>query len=97
MLSNLDATLDAFGAWDACDVHFRYMAELPISAVGHVTKSTPTAFWANNLTAFKSNCTPAEIDTQAIKYSTKKCALWVRSSFNDIAKDTLQSVLQPRR
>jgi hypothetical protein len=23
MLSNLDATLDAFGAWNDCDVHFR--------------------------------------------------------------------------
>jgi hypothetical protein len=31
MLSNMDASLDAFGTWDYCDVHFRYMAALPIS------------------------------------------------------------------
>jgi hypothetical protein len=44
MLSNLDAILDAFGAWDDCDVHFRYLTSLPISVVGRVVKSTTTAF-----------------------------------------------------
>jgi hypothetical protein len=34
MLNNLDATLDAFGAWDDYDIHFRYLASLPISIVG---------------------------------------------------------------
>jgi hypothetical protein len=47
MLSNCDATFDAFGAWGDCDVHFRYTTALPISVVGRVSKSTPTAFWAN--------------------------------------------------
>jgi hypothetical protein len=55
MLSNLDATLYTLRAWDDCDVHFRYMAALPISVVGRVAKSTPTAFWANHLAALKSN------------------------------------------
>jgi hypothetical protein len=64
MLNNLDATLDAFGAWDDCDVHFRYLTSLPISVVGRVVKSTPTDFWANHLSAFKPNGIPEEIDTQ---------------------------------
>jgi hypothetical protein len=33
MLNNLDATLDAFGARDECDVHFRYLKYVPISVV----------------------------------------------------------------
>jgi hypothetical protein len=33
MLNNLDATLNAFGAWDDCDVHFIYLTYIPISAV----------------------------------------------------------------
>jgi hypothetical protein len=86
MLSNLDATLDVFGARDDCDVHFRYMAALPISVVGRVANYTLTAFWANHLAAFKSNGIPAEIDTQAFQYSTKKCAPWVHAPCSDIAK-----------
>jgi hypothetical protein len=78
MLNNLDATLDAFGAWDDCDLHFRYPTTLPIRVVGRVVKSTPTAFWANHLSAFKANDIPAEIDTQELQYSTKKRAPWVR-------------------
>jgi hypothetical protein len=49
-------------------------------------KSTPTAFWANHLSAFKLNCIPAEIDTQELQYSTKKRAPWVRASYSDISK-----------
>jgi hypothetical protein len=79
MFSNLDATLDAFGAWDNCEVYFRYLTALPISVLGRVVKSTPTAFWANHLSAFKLNDIPAEIDTQEPHYSTKKCAPWVRA------------------
>jgi hypothetical protein len=55
MLSYLDATLDTFGAWDDCDVHFRYMTALSIRVVGCASKSTPAAFWANHLAASKSN------------------------------------------
>jgi hypothetical protein len=51
MLSNIDATLDAFGAWNDCDIKFRYMTALPISALGLVAKSTVTAFWANRVAA----------------------------------------------
>jgi hypothetical protein len=79
MLNNLDATLYAFGAWDDCDVHFRYLTTLAISVVGRVVKSTPTALWANQLSAFKDNGIPTEIDTQELQYSTKKQAPWVRS------------------
>jgi hypothetical protein len=40
MMSNMDATLDVFGAWDDCDVHCRYMSALPISEMGRDAKST---------------------------------------------------------
>jgi hypothetical protein len=33
MLNNLDVILDAFGAWDGCDVHFRNLTSLPISVM----------------------------------------------------------------
>jgi hypothetical protein len=61
MLNNLDAAVDAFSAWDGCDVYFRYLTTLPIIIVGRVVKSTPTAFWENHLLAFKANGIPAEI------------------------------------
>jgi hypothetical protein len=48
MLNNIDSTLDAFGASDDCDVHFRYLTALPISVVGKVLNSSPTSFWANH-------------------------------------------------
>jgi hypothetical protein len=86
MLNNLDATWDAVGAWNDCDVHFRYLTLVPISVVVRVVKSTPTAFWENHLSAFKANGIPAEIDTQEFQYSTKKWAPRVRSSYSDIAK-----------
>jgi hypothetical protein len=86
MLNNLDATLDTFGAWYDCDVHVRYLTSLPISVVGRVLKSTPTAFWAKKLSAIKPNNIPAEIDTQELQYSTKKRAPWVRASYSDAAK-----------
>jgi regulator of replication initiation timing len=86
MLNTLDATLDAFRASDDCDVHFRYLTHLPISVVGRLVKSTPTAFWATHLSALKPNGIPAEIDTQEIQYSTKKRAPWVRASYSDAAK-----------
>jgi hypothetical protein len=86
VLSNLDAILDAFGAWDNYDMHFRYLTALPISVVGRVAKSTLTAFWANHLSAFTANGITAEIDTQELQYSTKKLAPWVRASYSDIAK-----------
>jgi hypothetical protein len=86
MLSNLDVILDAFGAWYYCDVHFRYMTARPISVVGRIAMSTLKALWANHLAAFKSNDIPAEIDTQALQYSTKKRAPWVRASYIDISK-----------
>jgi hypothetical protein len=86
MLNNLNATLDAFGAWDDCGVHLIYLTSLPISAVGIVVKSTPTAFWANHLSAFKPNGIPSEIDTQELQYSTNKRAPWVRASYSDSAK-----------
>jgi hypothetical protein len=57
-----------------CGVHFRYLTLLPISVVGRVAKSTPTAFWGSHLSAFKPNGIPAEIDTQELQYSTKKRA-----------------------
>jgi hypothetical protein len=86
MLKKLDATVYAFGAWDDCDVHFRYLTSLPISLVERVLKSTPTAFWENHLSAFKPNGIPSEIDTQELQYSSKKRASWVRASYSDIAK-----------
>jgi hypothetical protein len=86
MLNNLDEALDAFGAWADCDVHLRYLTVLPINVVGRVVKSTPTAFWANHVSAFKMNEITAEIDTQELQYSTKKCSPWVRASYSDIAK-----------
>jgi hypothetical protein len=64
MINNLDATLDAFGAWDDCEVYFRYLTALPIILVGRVVNYTPTAFWGNHLSAFKANDIPADIDTQ---------------------------------
>jgi hypothetical protein len=91
MLSNLDATLDAFGACDDCDVHFRYLTALPISVVGREAKSIPTAFWANHLSAFKVNGIPAEIDTQELQCSTKKRAPWVRASYSDISKTRIKA------
>jgi hypothetical protein len=44
MINNLYATLDAFGAWDDCDIHFRYLTALPISLVGgvHLQRSGQT-------------------------------------------------------
>jgi hypothetical protein len=86
ILSNLDATLDTFIAWDDCDVHFRYMTALPISVVGRVSKSTQAAFWENHLAAFKPNGIPADIDSQALQYITHKCVPWVRASYSSIAK-----------
>jgi hypothetical protein len=64
MLNNIDATLDAFGAWYDCDIHFRYLTALPIRVVVRVLKPTPASFWSNHLSAFKANGIPAEIDTQ---------------------------------
>jgi hypothetical protein len=58
MINNMDATLDAFGAWDDRDIHFRYLTSLPISVVWRVVNSTPTAFWANHLSSFKPNGIP---------------------------------------
>jgi hypothetical protein len=86
ILNNLDATLDAFEAWEECDFHFRYLTSLPTSAVGIVVKSTPTAFWENHLSAFKPNGIPEEIDTQDLQYSTNKRAPWVRAPYSDEAK-----------
>jgi hypothetical protein len=85
MLNNLDATLYEIGAWGECDVHYRYMTAYPIGVVGRVAKSTPTAFWTNHLSAFKSNGIPTEIDTQELQYSTKKRSPWVKASYIDIA------------
>jgi hypothetical protein len=86
MLNSQYATLDAFGAWDDCDIHIRYLTALPISVVVRVVKYTPTAFWGNHLSAFKANGIPAEIDTKELQYRTKKRAPWVRASYSDIAK-----------
>jgi hypothetical protein len=71
-LNNLKASLDEIGAWGECDVHYRYMTAYPIDVVVRVAKSTPTAFWTNQLSAFKRNGIPTEIDTQDLQYSTKK-------------------------
>jgi hypothetical protein len=86
MLNNLDTTIDAFGEWDDCDVHFRYLTSSPIGVVGRVVKSTPTDFWENHLSAFKPNNIPAEIDTQDLQHNTKKRAPWVKASYSDTAK-----------
>jgi hypothetical protein len=85
MLNNLDATLDEIGTWGECDVHYRYMTAYLIGVVGRLANSTPTAFWTNHLSAFKSNGIPTEIDTREIQYSTKKRVPWVKASYSDIA------------
>jgi hypothetical protein len=72
MLNNLDATLDEISAWGECDVHYRYIMAYTISVVGRVANSTTTAFWTNQLSAFKNNGIPTDIDTQELQYSTKK-------------------------
>jgi hypothetical protein len=72
------------------------MAALSISVVGRVAKSTPTAFWANHLAAFKSNGIPVEIDTQTLQYSTKKGYPWAHALYSDIAKGrTVASTIVP--
>jgi hypothetical protein len=76
MPNNLNATLDEIGAWRKCNAHYRYMTAYPISVLGRVAKSTPTAFCNNHLSAFKSNGMPTEIDTQELQYSTKKGSPW---------------------
>jgi hypothetical protein len=53
MLGNLDIILNTFGAWDECDVQFRYLTALPIIVVGRVANSTLTAFWGNHLAGSK--------------------------------------------
>jgi hypothetical protein len=93
MLNNLNATLDEIGAWGECDVHYRYMKAYPIGVVGRVAKSTPTAFWTNHLSAFKSNGIPTEIDTQELQYSTKKRPPWVKASYSDIARGQIPETL----
>jgi hypothetical protein len=93
MLNNLDATLDEIGAWGECDVHYRYMTAYPINIVGRVAKFTPTAFWTNHLSAFKSNGTPTEIDTQELQYSTKKRSPWVKASYRNIARGNLPATM----
>jgi hypothetical protein len=93
MLNNLDATLDEIGAWGECDVHYIHMTAYPISVVGRVAKSTPTALWNNHLSAFKRNCIPTEIDTQELQYITKKRSPWVKASYSDIARDNLPATM----
>jgi hypothetical protein len=93
MLNNRDATLDEICAWGKYDVHYRYMAAYPISAVDRVAKTTPTAFWTNHLSAFKSNGIPTEIDTQELEYSTKKRDPWVKASYSDIAQGNLPATM----
>jgi hypothetical protein len=93
MLNNLDATLDEIGAWGECDIHYRYMKAYPISVVGRVAKSTPTAFWTNHLSAFKSNGIPTEIDTQDLQYSTNKRYPWVKASYSDIARGNIPATM----
>jgi hypothetical protein len=93
MLNNLDATLDEIGAWGECYVHYRYMAAYTIGLVGRVAKSTPTAFWTNHLSAFKSNGIPTEIDMQEIHYSTKKLSPWVKASYSEIARGQIPATL----
>jgi hypothetical protein len=93
MLNNLDAKLDEIGAWGECDVHYRYMMAYPIGVVGRVSKSTPTDFWTNHLSAFKSNGIPTEIDTQDLQYSTKKRSPSVKASYSDIARGNLPATM----
>jgi hypothetical protein len=93
MLNNLDATLDEIGAWGECNVHYRYMMAYPIGVVDRVAKSTPTAFWTNHMSAFKSNGIPTEIDTQELQYSTKKRYPWVKASYSDIARGNLPATM----
>jgi hypothetical protein len=93
MLNNLDATLDDTGAWGEYDVHCRYMKGYPIGVVGRVAKSTPTAFWTNNLSAFKSNGIPTEIDTHDLQYSTKKRSPWVKASYSEIARGNITATI----
>jgi hypothetical protein len=72
------------------------MTAKPISVLDRVAKSTPPDFWKNHLAAFKSNGIPAEIDTQALRYSTNKCAPWVKDSYSDVAKvHTSTSITAP--
>jgi hypothetical protein len=61
--------------------------------VGRSAKSTPTDFWANHLSAFKSNGIPTEIDTQHLQYSTKKRYPWVKASYSDIARDIIPATM----
>jgi hypothetical protein len=89
MINNIDATLDEIGAWEECDVHYRYMTAYPIGVVGRVAKSTPN----NHLLAFKSNGIPTEIDTQELQYSTKKQAQRMKASNSDIARGNLPSTM----
>jgi hypothetical protein len=65
------------------------MTAYPISVVGRLARSTTTAFWTNNLSAFKSNGIPTEIDKQELQYSTKKRAPWVKASYSDITRGNL--------
>jgi hypothetical protein len=93
MLNNLGAKLDEIGAWGKFDVHYRYMTAYPIGVVSRVAKSTPTAFWTNHLSAFKSNGIPTEIDTQELQYSTNKRSPWVKASYIDIARGQIPATL----
>jgi hypothetical protein len=86
IFNNMDTKLEAFGSWYDCDIHFIDLTSLPISVAGRVIKSTPTAFWANHLSALKPNGIPLEIDTQELQYSTKKRSPWVRAPYSDAAK-----------
>jgi hypothetical protein len=71
----------------------RRSLQYPIGVVGRVANSTPTAFWTNHLSAFKSNGIPNEIDTQELQYSTKKRAPWVKASYSDIARGNLPETM----
>jgi hypothetical protein len=93
MLNNLDATLDEICAWGECNVHYRYMTAYPIGEVGEVSKSTPTDFWTNNLSAFKSNGIPTEIDMQELQYSTKKQDPWVKASYSNKTRGNLPETI----
>jgi hypothetical protein len=85
-LSNLDETLNTFGVWDDCDVHFQYLKVLPIIVVGCIAKSTTTAFWTNHLAVFTPNGIPLKIDTYILQYITNNKSPWVRASYSDIVK-----------
>jgi hypothetical protein len=93
MLNNIDTTLDEIGTWGKCDIHYRYMAAFLIGVVDRVAKSTPTAFWTNRLSAFKSNGVPTDIDTLGLQYSTKKRSPWVKASYSDIARGQIPATL----